>query len=252
VTLSERIKCAGFTQPGAGKDVSEDVFRFSKRMGFFMLADGMGGQKLGKIAATSATDTASEFIAQSQKDPEGTLPFLSKSGLTRNGNVAWMAMQLANESVMREAGKIEATGQIGASMVLACIDTHSLSFAWTGSARLYRVRGGIIDLLTRDQTFAARRGHAGNWGQNIPLSFLGFELEPKIEVKERPVKSGDAFVMTSGGINDTLTDHEILKIVLESISSRRSLFEISLSLVGRSMELGTVQDSSAFMFMVSR
>ena len=205
----------GNVQGVGARSRQEDSFGFSnafdvrsiKNQGMlFVVCDGMGGMKDGKIASETAVASIRE----------------SFSHMNRNGNIA----EQLKDSVYLAASKVEAIlGGMGGSTVVACIIYREmLYYASVGDSFLFLKRGGNLYRINKEHTVCNRIHQAmirkgeidPTEGRRDPeavalTQFLGQVGMNEVDcfVRPMPLKEGDVLFSCSDGIGGVLTDSEV-------------------------------------------
>jgi len=129
---------------------------------------------------------------------------------------------------------------MGTTLAGVIINGNQLAVINIGDSRLYRIRAEEIEQITKDHTLVAeqeRRGllnkqEASNHPQkHILTSALGNEVMENLEVDLSLVDifEQDLYLLCSDGLNDMLSDKEIVETI--NSSKNKSLEKISLSLI---------------------
>jgi len=146
--FSKSLEAFGLTDVGRKRKRNEDFFRYviptantpEEALGaFFVVADGIGGMGFGEEASSVAVNTllAAYYDLQNpDRDPLNRL----KS-----------AMQLANNAVIAKAGELGRT-LIGTTASGIIVHPKEIVLFNVGDARVYRLRGNLIERLSRDQS----------------------------------------------------------------------------------------------------
>jgi protein phosphatase len=179
----------------------------------FALADGVGGQQRGEVAARAAVES---LLAGFREAAAGEL---HTSLLPR-------LVQAANAHV-HETGLAASSG--GAAMATTVV-TCALRFdravvAHVGDSRCYLIRRGEATALTRDHTFANEQARLGLLSareaaeaptRHVLSRSLGSELFVSVETSDHQVLAGDALVLCSDGLHGALPAAEMAHIVSHS------------------------------------
>lgn len=230
------IKVANSQYQGL-RDYQEDTFGFSlfKNHEFVshgghvaVIADGMGGLEYGADASHIAVQT---FLnAYQKKTSKESIP----KALQRSA-------EIANKKVFEFAKKYKAIGRTGTTLVVAVIYEDRLMWVSFGDSRLYLCqKDQNITLLTDDQSYfnavlkeQVRLGEisedeATNHPKaNALTNYLGREslLPPSLSPDEGiQLKDGDWLVLCSDGLNQALSDTEIVSEIQDS--AERSAFQL--------------------------
>jgi serine/threonine protein phosphatase PrpC len=235
------VEVAGKTDVGCVRSNNEDNFGYDSRYGIFVLCDGMGGQAAGEVASKMAVDTLLNYfrrITLAEAPGNG-----NSDRSTGNAKALEEAIRLANRSIY-EAG----TGQMGragmgSTIVAALVRGHSLSIGHVGDSRIYLIRQGTIQQLTRDHSLVMEQVRLGyitqeqaekSELQNVILRALGAENEVEPDIEDLVAMPGDTLLMSSDGLTRHVHDDEILAIV----SSSKKLEDACSQLIQAAKERG--------------
>ena len=217
------IEAFGATHPGSVRHQNEDGMVVDVPLGLFAVADGMGGHNAGEVASRLALDTIQSFVDRSQNDPDHTWPFGIDGRLDFNGNRLRTAVKLANRRVFRESESRDQYTGMGTTIVAMLIEGTCAVLCGVGDSRIYAVRKGHIECLTRDHTWIqlllsqnpgmdpqALQGHAM---RHVLTSVVGAQDDVDVSITSRPVIAGDRIVLCSDGVHGPLDGAEIARIV---------------------------------------
>jgi serine/threonine protein phosphatase PrpC len=158
-----RLDVAGWTTTGIVRTGNEDAYtlihRSAGRLDDFedaallLLADGMGGEESGEIAAALALEAISEYLLAHppfcrladqpvRPDPQS----LTLADHLRR------AMAAANERVRRAAASGQGARGMGCTVELVYVEGTQMFVAHVGDSRTYHFRNGQGTQITRDQT----------------------------------------------------------------------------------------------------
>ncbi len=183
--------------------------------GFFCVADGMGGGKGGALASQWVCDGLSLVV----RSPEYSA--VSGAGRTR---FAIDAIQQANDRIRmyaREQG-YKSMGSTVAFLVFDPNDWSHPAIVHAGDSRIYRLRRGELQQLTRDHTVGvelSRKTHSRAEAQKLgarsnPLTHIltravGTEFRVRPDRQTIDAKVGDRYLLCTDGVHDMLSDEEI-------------------------------------------
>ena len=241
-----------------GREYNEDrarVEHIATRTGLGLdvavVCDGVGGAERGERAAQLAVDTVIEALRSSD---ETDLPKLLTT-----------AVRTANATVYAEAQRLDAGEQMACTLVLAVIvNGDTLYIANAGDSRIYLSRGGELQQLTRDHTFAnvmvwlgklspeaaANNPDAGKVmrvlgvketvqvDQGIYLNTVDYGEANRTGRAGFPLRTGDSILLCSDGLIKTVsasggplvTPAEIVNVLNsnEGLKAARSIMGIAL------------------------
>jgi protein phosphatase len=200
------------THAGQVRPLNEDAVGADPDSGLFILADGLGGYNAGEIASTMAVSTLlaelpaeldSARLAASTFDPQKVL---------RERLIAM------NSTIFRAALNSSAFEGMATTIVVAWLLGDRLWVAHTGDSRLYRMRNGQLEQLTRDHSFSQELLDAGMVteeearllpAKNLVTRALGASAEVDPEVRDYALQAGDVVMMCSDGLTEMISFSEI-------------------------------------------
>lgn len=189
-----RVRHSALTHVGHVRSRNEDSILALPDQGIWLVSDGMGGHDGGDFAS----QTVVEAVAAIPPD----LPAAERMQALRVA-IGRAHDQIRAESVRRGGRTIGAT-----VVALLLIDGHFVAF-WAGDSRLYRLRGGAIELLTTDHSLVADLVLAGemSWDEadqlpeaNTITRAAGVGDTPGLEKIRGEVRPGDRFLLASDGL----------------------------------------------------
>lgn len=183
----------------------------------FVVADGMGGLRAGDLASRVATQSlVSEWFGGAEPNPVQ---------MVRNVNVRVRASLVDTE--------------LGGSTLSSIRIAHDQAIVvHVGDSRVYRLRSGQAELLTRDHNLRNELMAAGiepRAGEKLgPLraltSYLGMpDEELQVDVRSVALRSGDFLVLCTDGVFDGRNHAEFLEVVRRG--SRSGAEAIALGLI---------------------
>jgi serine/threonine protein phosphatase PrpC len=212
----------GETHIGRRRDLNEDTLFFDDSLGLYVVADGMGGQNAGEVAARTAVDVVVTFIRRTN-EREITWPFGIVPHLSYNGNRLRTAVMLANKRVWKDAESRQEYIGMGATIVAALVEDAVLALCSAGDCRGYRVRRNQLEQMTTDDSWVQEAFSAGALNlkrlqehplRNIVTKAVGAKETIDIDVIETAMEQGDMYLLCSDGLHDMIPDSRILEIVL--------------------------------------
>jgi protein phosphatase len=214
-SLSDALEIVVKTDPGMVRSHNEDSVFGNPHRGLVILADGMGGYNAGEVASGMATTVLSTeleaaFATRSPDEvsPDG-VPF-SHAAIREQVSRTNSAIYNAAESQPQYAG-------MGTTLVLALFHDDRVTAAHIGDSRLYRLREGALEQLTRDHSLLQEQIDAGmisveearhSQNKNLVTRALGVDPEVETEIHDHEVRVGDIYLLCSDGLNDMVEDEE--------------------------------------------
>lgn len=204
------------------RDHNEDALLVEPTYEVWAVADGMGGYEGGEIASELAVKTLREFFRANFEDDSVTWPFGIEASLTFGENLVSVAIRLAHRAVMfRRDGDLS---KMGSTVAVVARVEDKLVVAHIGDSRVYRLRDGNLEQLTRDHSFIEEMAAQGcelgpeavsRYG-NVVTRALGFaEKGDRPDVTTSAVLDGDRYLLSTDGLHDVL-HKETMRAIIDS------------------------------------
>jgi len=228
VKASFRIDSEGRTDVGRVRKLNEDSMLVRPDLGLWVVADGMGGHDAGDLASQTVVGELGQLT-----------PATTARGLLSAMEARVIA---ANEFLRRAASERGNDAVIGCTLAALMIFEDAFACVWSGDSRVYRVRHGAIEQITRDHTEAQELIDLGTltpeeartWPRkNVITRAIGVFDEPELEMVQGRIEDGDIFVICSDGLTEHVEDPEIAQAAL-----RRPLSKVVETLVDTTLERG--------------
>lgn len=218
------------TDPGRVRDRNEDHLGVAPDLGFFVVADGVGGAPAGNVASRLATAAmvcslrarpGTDFTDPPAPEPEKAAPS------HRSRLVA--AAQLAHKMIRDFAANNHCHGAATTMAALWITGDHA-HVANTGDSRVYRLRGHHLEQLTKDhnaaQEHADRHGPLSRkWArmlENVVTQVLGGKSgrPPEVHLISRPLVEREVFLLCTDGLTKMVSEDDIALILGSSLSAQ--------------------------------
>ena len=200
------------TDLGRVRTNNEDAVCIDAQTNVFVLADGMGGYNAGEVAADMATTQVCE-------DMQRWLAELPKPLAIHHVRSALeICVENANRAIFDAARKQPQCAGMGTTVVAGVLCNDQLVLAHVGDSRCYRVRGGVLEQLTRDHSWLQQQLDFGlitaqqaalSTQRNLVTRALGIARSVRVEVNAFPLLSGDLLLLCSDGLSEMLTSDEL-------------------------------------------
>jgi protein phosphatase len=215
------IEMVGITDAGSVRQFNEDSIALDPDNGSLVLADGMGGHRAGEVASRMATEAI--FNELKSRIPE----FGDAAGERSPRLTVERSIKRANKTVYEAAQSNPAYQGMGTTVVAAVFYDNAIAVGHLGDSRVYRLRDGGLQLLTRDDSLlldqvdlgiiaAADAGDSHN--RSLVTRALGIGETVSPHLHEEPVLPGDIFLVCSDGLNDLVGDDDI-ELIVDSLDS---------------------------------
>ncbi|NNB98003.1 serine/threonine-protein phosphatase, partial [Corallococcus exiguus] len=177
----------------------------------------------GEVASQCVVDTFAGFSDRLDRDRDGTWPDAVDPARSREENYLAACTALAQRTLrVRRVGKLK---EMASTVVALAVGERSAAVAHVGDSRLYRLREGQLESLTRDHSLIEELRAAGREPPGNPANLrhlitraLGTEnAEPTVQWLE--TQPGDVFLLCSDGLYEPLGP-EVMKEQLHAPSAQ--------------------------------
>jgi type VI secretion system protein ImpM len=194
----------GITDVGNRRKHNEDAMLNAPELGLWVVADGMGGHQSGDMASQKIVQTLA------QTPPNMDLEMA----------VEWISDQLrrVNDYLCDVAQHMQRGSVIGSTVVCLVARGDQCVVIWAGDSRLYRLRNGILDRVTRDHTLLDELIHVANVsreaamqqvGANVITRAVGGQAILELDKTYFQAQKGDCYLLCSDGLDKEVTEAEI-------------------------------------------
>lgn len=180
----------GSTHVGRVRSINEDAFAEYPDEGFWVVADGMGGLSRGDYASKATMRALSDY----------------QTGETLSDCLEDLQQKLneANETCLNAfRGK-----RIGATVAALHIFGDLALIIWAGDSRIYRLRDGELEQMTRDHSVAEEKRERGELSReeadshqtaHVLTRAVGVHKRLYPELRYEKVQDGDRFLLCTDG-----------------------------------------------------
>ena len=217
------IKSSGITDVGLRRDGNEDSFSVEDSLGLYIVADGMGGHLAGEVASRISVDIINKSFQKwvEEDASEDMIYGRPDDSLSKEGNYILGGIRLANKVVYEMALEQKQYQGMGTTVVVLLVTPSMIIAANVGDSRIYLVRGGELEMLSRDHSIVAEQVALGMMTEeeaatssmkHILTRNLGSSEIVEPEIFEIEPSNNDCFVLCSDGLTDLVSDKEILEM----------------------------------------
>ena len=202
------LRAVGRTDVGIQRTKNEDAFYLDDALGLYLVCDGMGGHASGQVASDLAVRTIVHAIKTG--DPAavpGQEPLVT-------------SMLAANTAVFQRAQLDPQCRGMGTTAVGMRADEDLLHICHCGDSRVYLLRHGQFNQLTRDHSLAnlyqERPDLAGQLGpatSNVIIRAIGLDAMVEIDHRTVAMEHGDVYLLCCDGLTDLVDDWMIREIM---------------------------------------
>ena len=207
-----KINSFGKTDVGLVRKNNEDALILKPELGFWAVADGMGGEERGEVASQIFADTALElFSGFSGRSEEEIRQRVQKTfGLANERILDW-----ANENQIEK---------MGCTAELLTFYASDYVIGHVGDSRTYRFRQGELRQITRDHSWIQAQIDEGLLTpaeaqrsplRNIILRAIGTENSLAVDLLSGKSMPGDLYLLCSDGLTSMIDD-----LIIQEVLSR--------------------------------
>ena len=237
------------------RKMNQDHLGWWPELGLYVVADGMGGHNAGEVASHLAVETIRSFIEESSRVSDITWPFGIELKSSIDMNRLTTAVRLANRKIYNEGTKSPELNGMGTTVVAALIVGDRLLLASVGDSRIYRLRQGELEQLTKDDTWLASvlgEKEAEDADQSHPLrhvltSVVGTKDDVKPAAREEQLKAGDTFVLCTDGVHGKLDSASLTSVLARATTAA----DHAANLVNEAITRGTTDNATAMVISVT-
>lgn len=217
---------------GSVRKENEDFYYFSSANSFMLVCDGMGGHQKGAQASKMCGETVRDIMFSNQSGRKlvlrnhildiGRICEDVKYDLPDHALKLVAGIRLANRRIFKYALHDKKMLGMGTTIVGAIVHEGHLIVAHVGDSRLYRLRNGVLTMLTTDHSWLNElledreitEKEVQNFRKkNVLTRALGIAPAVKIDLQITPVAPNDLYLLCSDGLSNALQDELIHSIL---------------------------------------
>lgn len=234
---SVNVQSCGATHKGHIRFMNEDAYLELPEQKLWAVADGMGGHKRGDYASQAVVNALQGFSRHAKAALGDIVEDLQNRLVEAN-------------DTCQKAFKAKRVG----STIALFFECGGYGFClWAGDSRIYRLRDGKLEQMTRDHSLAQEKYDKGELSQceaevhpsaHILTRAVGVHRHLKLELRCSPVMTGDRYLLCSDGLyNDAYIDKMLTQLLLEpQDDALKGLIQLALDDGGRDNITGIIID----------
>lgn len=220
------------------RENNEDSFAVRDDLGLYVVADGVGGQDGGEVASRVAVDTMVGFFER-VRDHAG-FGLIDADERTVAEHRMELAVRMCQREVVRQS--VGPLAKMATTLAVLLVSEGHALVAHVGDSRVYRMRDGELEQMTRDHSLSAEleAAGAGYIAKRLtgPLSAMitrsvARNANATPEIRVELTQPGDKFLLCSDGVHD-IVDHEELEAIVRTCGAQVA----SRLIVDRARDLG--------------
>jgi protein phosphatase len=229
-----KIVSVGLSDVGRKRTVNEDAMHRDDRVGFYVVADGVGGRSKGEIASQETVEQLRMWVRDSSAELERLVAEVERG----QREAVWDIRRLLENGVQSACWMVFGMAQLDPEMrgmsttVSALLIRGGYAFAaHVGDSRVYRKRGDEIIQLTEDHTLINYKLKAGLItpeeaerapGKNLITRAVGHKDYVQVDTADIDVEPGDRFLLCTDGLHRYLSNDQEVSDLIGSTSIQTS------------------------------
>lgn len=218
------IKSFGITDVGLKRDGNEDSFSVEDSLGLYIVADGMGGHLAGEVASRIAINMINKCFKKWLEEDASEEDIFGEpdESISREGNYIVSGIKLANKVIYELATEQKQYQGMGTTVVVLLVTPTSIIASNVGDSRIYMVRDGELEMLSKDHSIVAEQVELGMMTEeeaenssmkHVLTRNMGSAEDVVPEVFEIEPSNNDCFILCSDGVTDLMNDDEIFEMI---------------------------------------
>jgi PPM family protein phosphatase len=228
-----RLLHAARTDVGMIRSGNEDNFAVHANgdRGLFIVADGMGGHAAGEVASEMAVQIIERELQSIQNLDDRTV-----------AETVAEALRKANRNIHdRTITEVDKQG-MGTTASVLLISRLKYMIGQVGDSRVYRLRDGALQQLTKDHSYVQEQVDAGfltpeqaryHPYSNVITRCVGASPEVEPDIYAGEAKVGDLFLVASDGLTGMVDDRRLQMLLMSRAEPERKVHALISEANGR-------------------
>ncbi|MBQ6621461.1 MAG: Stp1/IreP family PP2C-type Ser/Thr phosphatase [Mogibacterium sp.] len=204
------MKIGFCTDKGRKRPINEDAVKVLPEHRFFMLADGVGGNRAGEVASHEALNALEDYVIHN--------PLILYESSEEIFRYFENAVNYVNEVIIQLSRTAAAYAGMATTLVFAYVTDKILYVGNVGDSRVYLIHGNDMHQLTIDHTYvndlvmmgAISRGEAEHHSKkNVITRAIGANAYNSPDCFNIYIEPEDRILLCSDGLYDELAEDEI-------------------------------------------
>jgi protein phosphatase len=220
----------GLSDVGRRRAINEDAFFRDDSMGFYVVADGVGGHSKGEVASRETVEQLRMWVYGARRRLDDLVAACEQG----EADAHWEIRRLLESGVQSACYMVYGMAEMdpdkkGMSTTCSALLVRGgyAYAAHVGDSRMYRVRGRSLLQITEDHTlinYKLKHGlitpeeaeRAG--GKNVITRAVGHKDYVQVDTADVDTRPGDKFMLCSDGLHNYIHDQGELLTLLEGDS----------------------------------
>lgn len=219
------LELVSLSEPGRVRAINEDAAAVDSEYAIAMVADGMGGHRAGDVASRMAIDLVGKRLRKK------ILQFRTGASQAMPIQFAEQIVGEANTAIHAAARQQAGCSGMGTTLALAIFHGEQVTLLHVGDSRIYRLRNGQLQLLTRDDSLLHDQVELGliaaedagdSHNRHLVTQALGAGEHITVHRLEETLCAGDLFLLCLDGLSDLVEERDI-ELIMDSLKTSLSL-----------------------------
>ena len=206
------------TDIGKRRQQNEDRYMLDLSHALFIVADGMGGQQAGEVAAEAITTVLPPMLIQRASSKQNET-------LHRNAEIVRETLLDLSQRLWNEGRERSMLQGMGSTIVLMWVFGQQALLAHMGDSRIYLLRQGQLSSLTQDHSVLATllRNNAitpedarSHPARGKLSRYMGMEDKVGPEVQRLQIYNGDRLLLCTDGLTNMVSDEKIERLLIDN------------------------------------
>ncbi len=204
---------------------AETIVVKGEEVGFFAVADGIGGHNKGEVASKMAIDTLKSYVFRHlEENVEENVEEIVDLEIMLS-----RAFYEANKLVYEKATKEEPFVGMGTTLVASVINSNKLIASNVGDSRAYLFRNDTLEQLTVDNSYVQElvekeiikpEDAKTHPKRNVITRAIGTDKSVKVDFYDKELQIKDIVILCSDGLTDMVEDFEIEEVLKTGINPK--------------------------------
>ncbi|PCI06899.1 MAG: protein phosphatase [Gammaproteobacteria bacterium] len=252
MSLKGKIQLFGKTDIGLLRDHNEDAIACEETIALAIVADGMGGHRGGEMASAITVSTILETITEKTKAIH-TDETDDDTGYSAESMIVHEAISQANTNVYNSSLTNAQYRGMGTTIVVALFYDNRYTVAHVGDSRLYRLRDGELEQITRDHSlmqeliergFYTTEQARNSLNKNLVTRAIGIDETVQVDIQEDIAMVDDIYLLCSDGVTDMIED-DLIKTAM--VNNSNDLETAATEIIRLANEAGGKDNISALL-----
>jgi len=213
------LQAGGATDVGKRRTHNEDAVLVRHDLSLYLVADGAGGHNAGEVASALCARSMSNYFGATIRATHER-PEFNRFGIPNGARRLSAAVLKANRDIVEISRTSSKHRGMGTTVVAACFSPRSglMHVAHVGDSRCYRLRGGHLELLTKDHSLLTdvieQRPELDDevlarLPKNVVTRALGMDDPLRVSIRSYTVVEGDRYLLCSDGLSGPVSAPEL-------------------------------------------